>query len=56
MQLLGKSFYKELLQAEEGKAACHPPAPTNGTGRVQAKDRQTKLGEAPNSQHTEIRI
>lgn len=52
MQLPGKSFYKEQLQAGEGTAAA--TGSTNGVRM--SKPRQVRLGEVTDSQQIDTRI
>lgn len=52
MQVLGKSFYKEQLQAGEGKAAT---TRSNQQCRASPSQNQTRLGEVMDSQQIETR-
>lgn len=52
MQFLGKSFYKEQLQAGKGKAAT---THSNQQCRDSPSQNQTRLGEVTDSQQIEMR-
>lgn len=52
MQFLGKSFYKEQLQAGEGKAAT---TRSNQQCRDRPSHNQTRLGAVTDSQQIETR-